>query len=249
MPVNATTIIFSPYHVGIRDHRVENGPHRIYSLGIVQELERLEIEPGDKFEGEIDRSFEILPRTFKAVHASVERGTFPLVLSDNYMVTVGAACGLDIKDPGFIYFDAHDDLDSPDHPFNYNRFIYVGLRDQSNIQRQRVIDAEMTCIWGNPNQKVNFLSELYIQLTQKNYSAALVHLDLDSLNDFYGKVNGFPYPRGLFEDNLLACINLVPKKRAPVSLTAYGDKIAKIAIRAISAFVQSLFDTGVLAKH
>jgi arginase len=29
------------------------------------------------------------------------------------MATVGAACGFDIKDPKFIYFDAHDDMDTP----------------------------------------------------------------------------------------------------------------------------------------
>ncbi|KAJ5742538.1 uncharacterized protein N7511_011270 [Penicillium nucicola] len=67
MRANTITIIFSAYHVGIRDHRVGNGPHRILPLGVVQELQQLgvqvdvaEIEPVDNFEGEIGRSFEFM---------------------------------------------------------------------------------------------------------------------------------------------------------------------------------------------
>ena len=293
MSLNAITIIFSPYHVGLRDHRVGNGPHRIYSLGIVKELESHgvkvhfhEIDRVDDFEGEIGRSFEILRRTSKAVNEAVANGTFPLVLSGNCMASAGVACGLNIKDLGFIYFDAHDDLDSPDvnengyfdamglsmlrgeswktlmatvpgyHPFDYDRFVYVGLRDQSDVQRQRVIDAGMKSVWGNASQKVDFASELNIQLSQQNYSPALVHLDLDCLDDSYGKVNDYPSPGGLSETDLVACMDLVPKKATPAALivcsfdpdSGDGDKIAKIAIRAINTFVQSLLETGVLTN-
>ncbi|PKY08402.1 hypothetical protein P168DRAFT_286529 [Aspergillus campestris IBT 28561] len=33
-------------------------------------------------------------------------------------------------------------------PFSYDRSLYCGLRDQSDTQRQRVIDAGMKSIWG-----------------------------------------------------------------------------------------------------
>ena len=62
MPATSLTIIFSPYHVGIRDHRVGDGPNRIRALGLVSSLEKLgikvhidEIPPVDDFEGEIGR--------------------------------------------------------------------------------------------------------------------------------------------------------------------------------------------------
>ncbi|PYH94288.1 Arginase/deacetylase [Aspergillus ellipticus CBS 707.79] len=241
MTARGVTIIFSPYHVGIRDHRVGNGPHRIRQLGVVNALEGLgitvhtkELDPVDNFEGEIG---------------------------------AGVACGLQLPDLQFIYFDAHDDLDSPDvsengyfdamglsmlrgeswktlmqtvpgyRPFSYDgRFLYCGLRDQSDLQRQRVIAAGMTSIWGETNP-------------------ALVHLDLHVLDDSYGKVNDYPSPGGLFEDELLACMGLVPLKATPKSLTICsfdpnagdGDKIAKIAIRAVVSFFCGLIDTGVLA--
>jgi arginase len=120
MPTSSITIIFSPYHVGLRDHRVGDGPNRIRQLGLVERLQDLgvkvhihEIPPVDAFEGEIGRSFEILRRTSLAVSAARASNSFPFILSGNCMASVGAACGLGIKDLSFIYFDAHDDMDTP----------------------------------------------------------------------------------------------------------------------------------------
>ncbi|KAJ5082430.1 arginase [Penicillium argentinense] len=285
------TIIFSPYHVGLRDHRVGNGPHRILSLGAVDELRKLgiqveisEIEPVDNFEGEIGRSFEVMRRISLAVTAAVKKNSFPLILSGNCMASAAAACGLQTKDLAFLYFDAHDDLDSPDvhengyldamglsmlrgeswktlmktvpgyQPFSYERFLYCGLRDQSQVQRQRVIEAGMRAVWGNSAKKVDFLKELNAQLDERSYSPALVHLDLDVLDESCGKINDYPSPGGLFEDELVACMGLLPKKVVPKSLTICsfdpnagdGDKIARIAIRCIGAFTKSLLEVNIL---
>ncbi|KAL4938550.1 hypothetical protein BDV06DRAFT_231682 [Aspergillus oleicola] len=294
------TIIFSPYPVGLRDHRVGNGPHRILSKELVREIKNLgisveivEINRVDNFEGEIGRSFEILRRISKAVSAAVAKGSFPLILSGNCMASAAVACGLkaqqqqDKKDNlAFIYFDAHDDLDSPDvnengyldamglsmlrgeswktlmrsvpgfEPFDYSRsrFLYCGLRDQSEIQRQRVIDAGMHSIWGDAEKKVDFASELRARLERESYGNALVHLDLDVLDDSYGKVNDYPSPGGLFEEDLISCMQIVPRMVAPRSLTVCsfdpdagdGDKVAVIAVRAIATFVKTLYNTGAL---
>ncbi|KAJ5975703.1 arginase [Penicillium waksmanii] len=285
------TIISSPYHVGLRDHRVGNGPHRIRSLGVIDELEKLgirihitEIEPVDNYEGEIGRSFEVMRRISKAVTAAVSGNSFPLILSGNCMASAAVACGLGIKDLAFIYFDAHDDLDSPDvnengyfdamglsmlrgeswnafmktipgyEPFSYDRFLYCGLRDQSEVQRQRVIDAGMHSVWGSIERKVDFAKEFEAQLDKRSYNQALVHLDLDVLDESYGKVNDFPSPGGLFEDELVACMGMLPNKAVPKSLTVCsfdpnsgdGDKIAHIAIRAIKTFFQSLIEANAL---
>jgi arginase len=120
MCATSITIVFSPYHVGLRDYRVGDGPNRIRALGLVSQLEDLgvkvhldEIPPVDDFEGEIGRSFEILRRTSLAVSKARASNSFPFILSGNCMASVGAACGLGIKDLNFIYFDAHDDMDTP----------------------------------------------------------------------------------------------------------------------------------------
>ncbi|KAK2753467.1 hypothetical protein FQN54_007857 [Arachnomyces sp. PD_36] len=293
MERTSVTIILSPYHVGIRDHRVGNGPHRILSHGIVKELQSKginvhidEIDPVDKFEGEIGRSFEVMRRISKAVTEAVNNKSFPLILSGNCMASAAVACGLSIEDLGFVYFDAHDDLDSPDvnengyfdamglsmlrgeswkklmstvpgfRPFKYDRFIYCGLRDQSDLQRQRVIDAGMKAVWGDPSKRVDFVGELEANLAQNWFGPALVHLDLDVLDESYGKVNDYPSPGGLFEADLIRCMELVPKHVYPQSLTVCsfdpdagdGDEIARIGIRAICTFMGSLLDSGELLE-
>ena len=66
---HSITVILSPYHTGLRDHRVGDGPNRIMLRGIVKNLQDLgiavettEIERVDDFEGEIGRTFENLAR-------------------------------------------------------------------------------------------------------------------------------------------------------------------------------------------
>ena len=205
------------------------------------------------------------------------------------MATVGATCGLQshTPDPAFVYFDAHDDLDSPDvnengyfdamglsmlrgeswkslmgtvpgytKPVDYRRFLYVGLRDQSEIQRRRVLEAGMRSVWGDTGKKVDFVAELRERLGERNYRRSVVHLDLDCLDESYGKVNSYPSPGGLFEEDLVACMRLVGEAE-PLSLTVCsfdpdagdGDRIAGIGIRAIASFVGSLLERGVLEKE
>ncbi|KAJ8108008.1 hypothetical protein OPT61_g8470 [Boeremia exigua] len=294
MSNSSVTIIFSPYHVGLRDHRVGDGPNRIRQLGLVERLEELgveilidEIQPVDDFEGEIGRSFEVLRRISDAVSKARANNSFPFILSGNCMASVGAACGLGIDDLHFIYFDAHDDMDTPStnqngyfdamglsmlagkswhwhtqqipgySPMKYDeRFLYVGLRDVTEIQRQTVAESGADVIWGDAGKHVDFARELAQRLEQRDYSPSLVHLDLDVLDKSLGKVNGFESPGGLLEEDLMQCMSLLPAKATPASFTICsfnpnsddGDKIAAIGIRAAVAFVESLIASSVFFK-
>ena len=294
MAATSITIIYSPYHVGLRDHRVGDGPNRIRQMGVVEQLEKLhvkvtiqELPPVDDFEGEIGRSFEILRRTSKAVSDARANHSFPLILSGNCMASVGVACGLGIRDLGFIYFDAHDDMDTPStntngyfdamglsmlagkswhnltntipgySPMKYDKMVYCGLRDIDESQKQTVRDAKAEVIWGETGKKVDFAGELTKRLSRRDFSPALVHLDLDVLDETLGKVNGYESPGGLLEEDLQQCMDLVPRKATPTSLTVCsfnptlgdGDKIATIGVNAIVTFVRSLIDTAALTKQ
>ena len=62
-PLHSVTVIFSPYHVGIRDHAVGAGPGRIREKGLLSKLRELgvavhevEIEPVDDFDGDTFRA-------------------------------------------------------------------------------------------------------------------------------------------------------------------------------------------------
>jgi arginase len=185
---------------------------------------------------------------------------------------MAVVCGMRDKNFGFLYFDAHDDLDSPDNnengyfdamglsmlrgeswkhlaptvpgfkPLTYGRFLYIGLRDQSEFQRQNVINSGMDVIWGKKNR--NFHEELVKRISLKDYTPAIVHLDLDCSDESYGRVNVYPSPNGFFEDDLYECMATVGEKGKPIYLIVVsfdldagdGDRIAKISIKALTAF-------------
>ncbi|KAH7379262.1 hypothetical protein DE146DRAFT_774111 [Phaeosphaeria sp. MPI-PUGE-AT-0046c] len=272
MSADSITIIFSPYHVGLRDHRVGDGPNRIRALGVTEELQNLgvtvhilELPPVDDCEGEIGRSFELLRQTSKAVTDICAKNSFPL-------------------DLGWIYFDAHDDMETPSTntngyldvmglsmlggesfhslantipgyaPHKYDKMIYCGLREVEDSSKEAIRKAGAEVIWGEPGKQTDFASKLTKALSEKDYSPALIHLDLDVLDKSVGKVNGYESSGGLQEDDLIKCMDLVPHKATPTSLTVCsfdpnlgdGDKIATIGIKAIVAFVKSLLKTGAL---
>lgn len=202
------------------------------------------------------------------------------------MASAGVACGLGLKDLGWIYFDAHDDMDTPSTntngyldamglsmpggqsfhrlantipgyaPHKYDKMIYCGLRDIEDSQKETVRKAGAEVIWGEPGKNVDFASKLTKALSEKSYSPALIHLDLDVLDESIGKVNGYESPGGLQEGDLVKCMDLVPQKVTPTSLTVCsfnpnlgdGDKVATIGIKAIVAFVKSLLKTGALVR-
>ena len=202
------------------------------------------------------------------------------------MATVGVAAGLGLEDLSFVYFDAHDDLETPStntngyldamgmamlhgeawhkliatvpgfKPLSLDRLVYCGLRDISDESRQKIKEMKLDVVWGKPGLKVDFAAELETLLKARPMGRSHVHLDLDVLDDSLGRVNDFPSPGGLLESDLISCMALAPKRLAPTSLTVCsfdpqagdGDKIAEIAIRAISAFVSSLIESRFLLK-
>lgn len=294
-PATSIALILSPYHVGLPAHRVGAGPLRIQSHGLEAALRRIcpvttttTILPVDDFEGEIGRTFEILRRISRAVAAARAARAFPVVLAGNCNASVGVAAGLgDVGDLSVVWFDAHDDMDTPDtHVNGYldamgvsmlagrswralmatvpghvdrrldGRFVYCGLRDVTEVQRRAVEDAGVDVVWGEGGRRVDFAAELEGMLDGKEMGQALVHLDLDCLDESLGRVNEYPSPGGLLEDDLFKSLSLVPAKVTPVSLTVCsfnpnlegGDRIAKIAVEAMCRFVESLVDSGVLQR-
>ena len=142
-------------------------------------------------------------------------------------------------------------------PHRYDKLLYCGLRDVCDESRKTVADSGADVIWGDAKVKVDFASQLWKQLKAKGYSPALVHLDLDVLDETVGKVNGFESAGGLLEADLIDSMALVPLSATPKSLTVCsfnpnlgdGDKIATIGVRAIVAFTTSLLESGALKKR
>ncbi|KAK1464884.1 hypothetical protein CMEL01_12239 [Colletotrichum melonis] len=288
----SVTIVVSPYHVGIPNHRVGTGPNRILSHGLADKLESLasirfvNIGPVDDFEGEIGRTFELLRRISTAATEAVAAHSFPLVLSGNCYASTAVAAGLNASVPGLnlLWIDAHDDLDTPStnengyldamalsmaagmswhklmesvpghKPLSLDRVAYCGLRDVSELQRKTVTEAGVDVIWGDEKSKVDFAKELGVLLERKRFEKTHIHLDLDVLDESFERVNEFPSPGGLNEQDLIGCLETIPTKTSPTSLVVCsfnaelegGDTVARLAVRGIVRFVEGLIQAEVL---
>ncbi|KAK4939053.1 hypothetical protein LTR10_020627 [Elasticomyces elasticus] len=125
--LKSVTVIFSPYHVGIRDHAVGAGPGRLRNSGLVSAIRKLDVEVHEveiervyDAEGDIGRSFEVIRRIARAVTAARDAESFPIVIAGNCSATVGVLAGLSgseaiaERELGCIWFDSHDDFNVPD---------------------------------------------------------------------------------------------------------------------------------------
>ena len=57
---------------------------------------------------------------------------------------------------------------------------------------------------------MDFERELRSVLASKEFQPTMVHLDLDALNTFVGRVNKFSAPGGLLEEDLVGCLGIIP---------------------------------------
>lgn len=256
MNIKSVHVIVAPYHVGIPEHRVGAGPRALLAHGLVARLEHLGVKvtsnmilPVDDYEGEIGRSFGVIRRIAKAVAAASAGGFFPIVLAGNCNASVGVVAGLEVEDLGFVWFDAHADLDTPDEavsgyfdgmgvsmlagqswqalmqtipgyrPLSLHHFIYCGVRDLSEPQRGKLERSSARVVYGDLQKKPDFASQLNEALDDADFTSAIVHLDLDCLDTSVGRANEYAAPGGLEEIDLLKCFNVISTKLSPVALT------------------------------
>lgn len=314
-PATSITVISSPYHLGARNKAVGAGPTALLNAGLMASLSRtgvpvhqVEIPPVDDFDGEIARLFELVRRTSTAVTKARTGGSFPLVLAGNCSATVGVAAGIVAwcgggrgkKAPGCVWFDAHDDFNTPDAlvsgyldsmpvamlegqgwrallgsvpgfvAMDLERdFVHVGMRDVTELERQRVLDKGFAVVWGDVSggEKVDFVGGLADVLEGKKKKgdgeggrleeACVVHLDLDALDVSVGAANKFAAPGGLLEEDLEGCLGVVVRETRPVSLTvasydpAFDEErgIPGVAVRAVVGFMDGLVSRGLLVRE
>ncbi|KAK1657786.1 putative arginase [Colletotrichum godetiae] len=262
LPLRSLSLILSPYHVGLHNKGPGAGPAFLKTSGLDSALRSLglplreiKVEPVDDHEGEIGRSFEVIKRTAKLVAQERRRGSFPIVLAGNCSSAVGVAAGLHASQGvgkgglGCVWFDAHDDFNTPDtvmsgyfdsmpiamlagqcwkgllgtvpghQPMNLERLVHVGMRDVNDLERARVAEAGFDVIWGSTEKKVDFGAELGVVLQRKNLGSTMVHFDVDSLDTSIGHANRFAAPGGLLREDIIGCFGAISEKAEPVSLT------------------------------
>jgi len=187
------TVVVAAFHAGAYRERVGNGPHYLLDNQLVDHLKRegfddvqvLEIERVDSFEGEIGRSFEVKRRVAQAVKNAIEQNRFPLVLAGNCNATVGVYAGLPDEPTDVVWFDAHPDFNTPDEvtggyfdgmgvatlagqawkklahsipgfrPLGLDRLTYCGIRDFEPGQREKVEASKIRVVYGDQPERID----------------------------------------------------------------------------------------------
>jgi arginase len=110
-----------PYDSGQRAIRMGRGPGHLTDNGVLDRLRSRGhdvaveiIETAETFPSEIKVSFDLQRRLAERVRATIVSGAFPLVLSGNCNLAIGAMTGIDPLRTGLVWFDAHGEFNTPE---------------------------------------------------------------------------------------------------------------------------------------
>jgi arginase len=114
-------IIQVPYDSGFKRVRTGMGPIHFLQNSIDTILQNsghsvnvTTVESSTAFPTEIGTTFDVNRSLAKHVLSAVNNNRFPVVLAGNCNSCVGTIAGLDSKQLGIIWFDAHGDFNTPE---------------------------------------------------------------------------------------------------------------------------------------
>lgn len=113
--------IVVPYDSGLYRARMGRGPERMLESGLEPLLRRLGhtltvdiVRVSDPHTAEIATAFELARLVATRVHRCRQANVFPLVLSGNCGIAVGAVAGCEPATTGVVWFDAHGEATTPE---------------------------------------------------------------------------------------------------------------------------------------
>jgi arginase len=246
-------LLVVPYDTARRSFRCGAGPEHLLEAGLVahihaqghqvSDIQVIEDDPA-RSPAEIRTAFELMRRVATAVRAARAAGCFPVILSGNCNVAVGALSGLTPGSRSIFWFDAHGECNTPDTTgsgfldgmglataFGWcwrslaasipgfqlvapEATFLLGARDLDPLEATLLAESQVTCL---PVSRVQELSGL-LAATRPDQGLGYLHLDLDVLDpDAVGHANDQPAPGGLSVTELTAALAAI---RAHVPLGA-----------------------------
>jgi arginase len=236
-------LILVPYDTAHRAWRSGAGPEHLLRAGLavhletnghsVAEVQIIEADP-EQPPAEIATGFELMRRVAVAVRAARAAGRFPLVLSGNCNVAVGALSGLTPARRALFWFDAHGDLNTPEttgsgfldgtglatalglcwarlagsipgyQPVEPETTVLLAARDLDPPEADLIRRASIATVAGSAIP--TGLQDLLARAPLEQ-AVGYVHLDLDALDPAeVGRANSLPVPGGLSVEQLTGAI-------------------------------------------
>jgi arginase len=272
-----TSVIVVPYDCARRGERMGAGPEHLISVGLVDTLQSDghdvavdTVEAAAGWHPETRATFDLIAGVERASRAAHAMGRFPVILSGNCLMSVGAiAASADVR--SLVWLDAHADFNTPEttqsgfldgmalaiatgrcwqglvrevNGFTSiadERVILAGARDLDSPERQALAASTITRLESAAIES-RLASETVRVATD---TGAHVHLDLDVLDISEGRANQFATGGGITGRQLLTALAAVARTGRVRSLTvaAYDpryDADGRIARIAVRAIVDTL---------
>ena len=192
---------------------------------------------------EIESAFELCATVSHRVHALREEDCFPILLSGNCDIAIGAICGCGAADTSVAWFDAHGEANTPEtttsgfldgmgiailtgqcwrtlasqiprfRPVPGNRVLLIGSRDVE-YEEQRLLSQ----VGVRRIQSVTEVSMVTSSLRPET-NGCYMHFDLDVLDPDEATVNQWVPPGGMTLEEVLQVADSI---RAQVPVKGFG---------------------------
>jgi arginase len=245
-------LLLVPYDTARRGWRSGAGPKHLVQSGLPAHLEArghrvadvqvIEDDPAES-PAEVRTAFELMRRVATAVHAARAGGRFPVVLSGNCNVAVGALSGLTPAARSIFWFDAHGESNTPDttasgfldgmglstalgwcwravaasvpgfQPVAPEATFLLGARDLDPPEAALLSQSRVTVV---PVSEVSHRFPDRLAAAPLPEGLGYLHLDPDVLDpDSVGRANSHPVPNGLSVAQVTAAISAI-RARTPL---------------------------------
>lgn len=261
------------------------GPEALLRAGLVDALRagghnvsvRLaELDP-EKWQAEIQSSFELMRMLSAAVREARDAGRFPIVLAGNCNTAVGTLAGLGTDSIGVTWFDAHADFNTPEtttsgfldgtavaiisgrcwtqlaatvpgfSPISDDRICLIGTRDIDSLESALLDDSSVSVV--APRHLRDSLSRR-LQILTEHVERVYVHLDLDVLDASVAAANTFAVGGGLTLDDAHFALMTIAERLEIGALTLSAfDPDADTDGSAARAAIDLICTTAGLASH
>ncbi len=268
-------ILSAPYDSGRLRERMGLGPEFLLREGLVPLFQRQgiayeveEIRPSQSHLTEIGSAFEICRAVSEKVHALTAEGCFPVVLSGNCDIAIGAISGCDPHKTSVAWFDAHGEGNTPEttnsgfldgmgiailtgqcwhnlarsipgfHPLPGRKVLLIGSRDVEPEESALLDRAGVVRILGTSDLQPA------IENVAQGSDGIYLHFDLDVLDPREATSNQWTPPGGMMLAELLEAVRTI-RRQAPVKGFGFGSYDPAVdhnrrALKAVVAISEAL---------
>ncbi|HJQ10351.1 MAG TPA: arginase family protein [Gemmatimonadaceae bacterium] len=254
-------ILAVPYDSGHRGLRMGAGPEALLKAGLPDALRQrghtvhvrvAELDP-DRWQAEIQSSFELMRMLSAAVTEARAASRFPIILAGNCNTAVGTLAGLGADPVGVAWFDAHADFNTPEtttsgfldgtavaiisgrcwtqlaatvpgfSPVADERICLIGTRDVDSLESALLDDSSVSVV--APRHLREQLSTR-LQGLSEHVERIYVHLDLDVLDASIAAANTFAVSGGLTLDDMRYALSTIAGRLeiTAVTLSAFDPE-------------------------